>query len=124
MNYLAHELAAQGYDVLIPDLGPVFIGSDVEGAYDQRELWKAVVTELISAAQSPNDATGIALDDAGDITQGQVGLLIHSRSASMIEAAQEVFGNGLKSVMAYGPYYATETPRPLHRLYPMCPTCR
>lgn len=45
MNYLAHELAAQGYDVLIPDLGPVFIGSDVEGAYDQRELWKAVVTE-------------------------------------------------------------------------------
>lgn len=110
MNYLAHELAAQGYDVLIPDLGPVFIGLDVEGAYDQRELWKAVVTELISAAQSPNDATGITLDDAGDLSKGQVGLLVHSRSASMIEAAHEIFGDGLKSVMAYGPYYATETP--------------
>ncbi|EFG07795.1 Secreted protein [Streptomyces clavuligerus] len=36
-RYLAESLARKGYTALIPDLGPVWVGHEVKGAYDQVE---------------------------------------------------------------------------------------
>ncbi|WP_237187602.1 hypothetical protein [Rothia nasimurium] len=101
MNYLAADLAAQGYTVLIPDLAPAFIGVDATTPYSQAEAWTKVVQTLLEADSAASYLPQIDTD--------QVGLLVHSRSAGLITAANELLGDKLKGVMAFGSYFTTET---------------
>ncbi|MCS4485121.1 hypothetical protein NXS08_06530 [Gleimia sp. 6138-11-ORH1] len=110
MHYYAQFLAENGYTVIIPDLGGIFVGSDVQQPYDQRAMWKQSVGKFVDALKS--DSAGetniFGVEKLAKINFSNVGLLVHSRSAAMVEAAQELFGKTeVKSVLAYGPAYDT-----------------
>ncbi|GLF95859.1 hypothetical protein [Streptomyces yaizuensis] len=86
-RYLAESLARRGYASLIPDLGPIWVGHDVRGAYDQVEAVLKVFGEQ-------RDALARAVEDGGDTfgtrLRGRVdlrtaALVTHSRSAYAAE---------------------------------------
>ncbi|MDO5061356.1 MAG: hypothetical protein Q4D73_07005 [Actinomycetaceae bacterium] len=110
MNYYAQFLAEQGYTVIVPDLGGIFVGVDVKFPYDQHAMWKESVEKFVTGLKS--DGAGktqiFGVDKLGKIDFSKVGLLLHSRSGSVVEPAQEVFGKAsVKTVLAYGPSYDT-----------------
>lgn len=108
MVYLGEALAARGYAVVIPDLGGVFVGADVLAPYDQNAMWQEVVGKLADTleAAKAQDALGVQL--AAPVDKDNVGLVLHSRSGTVVDPAVELFGAGkVKSVFAYGPAYDT-----------------
>lgn len=110
MAYLGEELAQQGYAVLIPDLSTSWIGADVTVPYDQRQAWRQIVGRLTEAiardAQGGSKVFG-GLKTAA-IDQSRVGLVVHSRSASIVNTAVDFFGSrAVRAVLAYGPAYNT-----------------
>lgn len=110
MNYYAQFLAEQGYTVIVPDLGGIFIGVDVKHPYDQHAMWKESVEKFVSSLKSDTggETKIFGVDKLGKIDFSKVGLLLHSRSGSVVESAQEVFGkSSVKAVLAYGPSYDT-----------------
>lgn len=103
MAYLGEQLAQQGYAVMIPDLGGVFVGDDVHTPYDQAKLWQQVLGKFITHAKEQINTKAIAPVDFTN-----VGLFVHSRSGQMVDAAGQLFGkDSLKSVFAYAPAYDT-----------------
>lgn len=109
MSYLGEHLARQGYTVIIPDLGGVFIGADVTTPYDQGKMWQEVVGRFVDAIktdlQGTTDTFGV---DIAPVDWTKVGFFAHSRSGQMVDAAQQLFGkDNLKSVFAYAPAYDT-----------------
>ncbi|WP_175956822.1 dienelactone hydrolase family protein [Schaalia sp. Marseille-Q2122] len=109
MTYLGEALAAQGYAVVIPDLGGVFIGADTTAPYDQNAMWKEVVgglVDMVTDAGKARDVLGVTA--LPQVDASTVGMVAHSRSGMMVDSARELFGEEvLKSVFAYGPAYDT-----------------
>lgn len=103
MVYLGETLAKQGYAVVIPDLGRVYIGDDVNEPYNQARLWQKSAERFLAALKSP-DAT---LGKLPAVDFGRVGLLVHSRSALLVNHAHAWLGGALQGVLAYGPAYDT-----------------
>lgn len=110
MTYFATELAENGYTVVIPDLGGIFIGADLTEPYSQEKMWQDVVGKFISALEK--NAAGntnifkVPNLPTPDLTK--VGLFVHSRSGQIVNAAVELFGvENLRGVFAYGPAYDT-----------------
>lgn len=102
MTYLGEALAEQGYVSVIPDFGGVFIGVDVSEPYDQNKMWKAVVRRFVEDLKQDSNA----FPQSADLDS--VGLVLHSRSAAMVDSAVDVFGEGkVKSVFTYGAAYDT-----------------
>ncbi|MDO5099126.1 MAG: hypothetical protein Q4D85_10255 [Corynebacterium sp.] len=96
MYYLGEVLAEHGYATVIPDLGGIFSGADVESPYNQAEMWKQSVSALVEKLPKEN------------IDRTNVGLFAHSRSGTLVDAAVDLFGErNLRSVYAYGPGYDT-----------------
>ncbi|MDO4791279.1 MAG: hypothetical protein Q3999_02210 [Buchananella hordeovulneris] len=108
MVYLGEALAAQGYAVLIPDLGGIFIGADVVEPYDQNAMWRETVGRLAQALDERNAHEILGVKLSAPIDMANVGLVVHSRSGTIVEPAVELFGEGnIKTVFAYGPSYDT-----------------
>lgn len=110
MSYLGEHLAAQGYTVVIPDLGGIFIGSDLETPYSQTHMWSTAVKSFIDAITS--DSAGqtdiLGLKYAAPVDTSNVGLFVHSRSGMLVDTAAKLLGKEhLKSIFAYGPAYDT-----------------
>ncbi|MDO5076447.1 hypothetical protein [Corynebacterium sp.] len=104
MTYLGERLAEEGYAVVIPDLGGVFVGADVDQPYNQHAMWKDIVGKFIDAFE--DNTLGGPVAQAVD--RNAVGLVLHSRSGTAVEPAAELFGPGaVKSVFAFGPAYDT-----------------
>lgn len=114
MLYAAHSLAEAGYAVVIPDLGPTFHGMDLKDPYDQTALWSQIMTAFYNEVSGP--------EYADSIDANRVGLLVHSRSAELAHAAQEVFGSDhLMSIFAYAPAYDTFDPEAISPAPPDVP---
>lgn len=110
MIYLGDHLAEQGYTVLIPDLGAVYIGADLQQPYSQTAMWEDIVGGLMDSVRTDyvGQTTILGTDIVRPIDFETVGLVAHSRSGNVIESAMKVAGEGrLKSVFAYGPAYDT-----------------
>ncbi|WP_371151904.1 hypothetical protein [Buchananella felis] len=108
MVYLGEALAAQGYAVVIPDLGGVFVGADVTDPYDQNQMWKDAVGQLVGALNEDAAKETLGTELAAPVDLTRVGLVLHSRSGTLIEPAIELFGEGnVKGAFAYGPAYDT-----------------
>lgn len=110
MSYLGEHLAAQGYTVVVPDLGGIFIGADLEAPYSQTRMWSTTVKSFIDAIAS--DSVGqtdiLGLTYAAPVDTSSVGLFVHSRSGMLVDTAATLLGEEhLKSVFAYGPAYDT-----------------
>lgn len=102
MTYLGEALAAQGYVSVIPDFGGVFVGVDVSDPYDQNKMWKAVVSRFVEGLKQDSNRF------PQPVNLDSVGLVLHSRSAAMVDSAVDVFGEGkVKSVFTYGAAYDT-----------------
>lgn len=96
MIYLGEALAEHGYATVIPDLGGIFSGGDVESPYSQKQMWKQAVGALVEKLP------------AEKINRDTIGLFAHSRSGAFVDSAIELFGEGkLRSVYTYGPAYDT-----------------
>lgn len=107
MQYIGEHLAKLGFTVVIPDLAPAFIGLGVKEPYDQTLLWQHIISPFISTIEQTNggdDKLGTAIAPV-DLTN--IGLFVHSRSAQMTDTAKRLFGNHLKSILAYAPSYET-----------------
>lgn len=113
MQYLAADLAADGYAVLIPDLAPAWTGTEITTPYDQAKLWRQTVSHMLDAIAADAQTTGgesstnYRLTGLNAIDTGTVGLVLHSRSGGLIDTASDLLGDSLKGVLAYGPFYAT-----------------
>lgn len=109
MRYLGEHLAAQGYTVIIPDLGGIFIGADVEEPYNQQVMWQKLLNQFIDIIKSGQAEQMNKLGaKIAQVDFSKVGLLVHSRSAMLEQAAQDIFGKtNLRSIFAYGPAYDT-----------------
>lgn len=110
MAYYGKLLAEQGYTVVIPDVAGIFVGADVSHPYDQNAMWKQSVSKFVDSLKSDiagsTDVFGVK--DLPKVDFNNVGLLLHSRSGTVVEPALEVFGKDhVKSVFAYGPAYDT-----------------
>lgn len=107
---LAERLAEAGYSVLIPDVTGVFVGADVDKPYDQAKMWNSVIGKLVDAVTT--DTTGetdIFQSELADRIDTQtIGLMLHSRSASLANSAAEFLGaDKVKSILTYGGAYDT-----------------
>ncbi|MDO4685866.1 MAG: dienelactone hydrolase family protein [Corynebacterium sp.] len=110
MTYFGEKLAEQGYTVVIPDLGGVFVGTDVNDPYDQNAMWKEVIGKFVEVLRSDStDGTNtLGAQFAQPVDLNNVGLVVHSRSGTVTTPAIELFGSDkVKSVFAYGPAYDT-----------------
>ncbi|RRD44040.1 alpha/beta hydrolase family protein [Buchananella hordeovulneris] len=108
MTYLGQALASAGYTVLIPDLGGIFVGSDLTVPYDQHRLWRASVQQLLEAITRPTAAAELGVERVAPLDLRRVGLVTHSRSGTVVESAQQLFGpDNLRAVLAYAPAYDT-----------------
>lgn len=110
MTYLGEHLAEQGYSVLIPDLAAIWIGAETTQPYDQNAMWNDAVRALVDGLRSDMAGTttiyGTPL--AGHIDLDKIGLLVHSRSGTIVDTAISAFGKDhVQSVLAYGPSYDT-----------------
>ena len=113
MAYLGESLAEQGFAVLIPDLTAMWVGADLTQPYDQAAMWQQTVGTLTDAIR--DDAQGtthhFAPGAAATIDLSTVGMVMHSRSAALVDAAKSLFGaTKLRGVLAYGPAYDTFDP--------------
>lgn len=108
MTYLGQALAGAGYTVLIPDLGGIFVGSDLTAPYDQHHLWRTSVQQLLEKITRPNAAAELGVDSLAPLDLSRVGLVTHSRSGTVVEPARQLFGpDNLRAVVAYAPAYDT-----------------
>ena len=109
MVYLGEHLAKQGYTVIIPDLGGIFIGADVSEPYDQGAMWQQTVGNFVNAIKTDAEGkTNIFDVSLPPVDFSKVGLFVHSRSGQMVDAAQTLFGkDNLKGIFAYAPAYDT-----------------
>lgn len=110
MAYYGQLLAENGYTVIIPDVAGIFVGADVKQPYDQNAMWKQAVGKFADSLKSDiagsTDVFGVK--DLAKVDFNNVGLLVHSRSGTVVDPALEVFGKDkVKSVFAYGPAYDT-----------------
>ena len=105
MLYAAAALSQAGYAVAVPDLAAAFHGADEYEPYDQHELWSQIIGAFVAHAQH---------DAATEVDLHSVGLVVHSRSATMLSDAADAIaavpGASLGSVFAYGPAYDTYDP--------------
>lgn len=110
MRYYGEFLADHGYAVLIPDLGAAWVGEDTKEPYDQEKLWQKIVGKLVAGLKSDSQKTSNYFRGAATraINSDQVGLFLHSRSASLVAAATELLGaQAIRTIFAYGPSYDT-----------------
>ncbi len=110
MTYLGTALARRGYSVLIPDLGPLFVGADLTDPYDQPAGVQQVLGKLIDSAvaASAGERTPWGRGLRGDIDTSHVGLLAHSRSAAVagdLTRAWSRTSHPITSIMTYGGAY-------------------
>lgn len=113
MHYFGDALARQGYAVLIPDLGAAWIGGDVTQPYDQNLMWDQIMTRLIAPIQTKTEGVHnpYGLDAIAQIDLGSIGLVVHSRSGTIVDQAMKTLGEGrVKTVLAYAPAYDTLDP--------------
>lgn len=110
MTYLGVALARRGFSVLIPDLAPLYIGGDLDSPYDQRAGFLKTVQILtdtaLAASAGKTTRFGPPLDV--DLDTSRVGLLVHSRSAYLVNdlaAAWDGTVSPIASVLAYGGAY-------------------
>lgn len=110
MLYLADHLAENGYTVVVPDLGGIYVGGDLQSPYSQTAMWEDVVSTFLDSLRTDlSGATSVfGTDFARPANFENVGLFAHSRSGQIIESAMRVVGErNLKGVFAYGPAYDT-----------------
>lgn len=110
MTYLGESLAAQGYAVLIPDLSGIWVGSDVHKPYDQNAMWTDAVSKLVDAITTDANGTTTVygINGADKITRDKIGLVVHSRSGTIVDPAIALFGaQAVRGVLAYAPFYDT-----------------
>lgn len=110
MSYLGEHLASQGYTVLVPDLGGIFIGADVEAPYSQTRMWSEVIRTFTQAITTDSAGTTdlLGLSYASPVDTSTVGLFVHSRSGMLVDTAVQTLGkDALKGVFAYAPAYDT-----------------
>lgn len=107
MAYFGEALAERGYAVLIPDLTPLWVSGDESKPYSQKDMWTAIVKKLRDRiAAGASGSKDLGSDYKATIDFDQVGLVFHSRSAMMVDAAQHLFGKDkLMSAMGYGGSY-------------------
>lgn len=115
MTYLGEDLARKGYAVLIPDLAPLWIGASTSTPYDQVAGWHTIVGGLrdrVAAANRGRGAFGMTL--TGRIDTGRSALVVHSRSAYIVEPAVRAWRrtSPVASVVAYGPAATADDPAP------------
>ncbi|MER6911324.1 hypothetical protein ABT354_06600 [Streptomyces sp. NPDC000594] len=95
-RYAAEALAREGYTTLIPDLGPVWVGDQVEGAYDQVDAVLAVFGRqrdaLARAVAHGGDTFGIPL--RGRVDLRTAALVTHSRSGYAAEPMARRWASG------------------------------
>lgn len=113
MTYFGEALAVAGYAVLIPDLSGIWVGADVTEPYDQNAMWTDAVSKLVDAIGT--DAEGktqvYGIPNLNKITRNKVGLMVHSRSGTIVDPAIKLFSaDAVKGVLAYGPSYDTIEP--------------
>ena len=115
MTYLGEDLARKEYAVLIPDLAPLWIGASTSTPYDQVAGWHTIVGGLrdrVAAANRGRGAFGMTL--TGRIDTGRSALVVHSRSAYIVEPAVRAWRrtSPVASVVAYGPAATADDPAP------------
>ncbi len=110
MTYLGVSLARRGYSVLIPDLGPLYIGDNLADPYDQpagaAELLERLIDSAVAASAGERTRWGRGL--RGDIDASRVGLLAHSRSAAVASDLTRSWSAGshpIAAIMTYGGAY-------------------
>lgn len=110
MTHIGVELSRRGYSVLIPDLGPLYIGDDLTSPYDQPAGVRKVVGRLIDTAVSASAGKKTRMGSGlrGSIDASQVGLLAHSRSATLagdLTRGWSSSAHPIASLMTYGGGY-------------------
>ena len=110
MTYLGASLARRGYSVLIPDLGPLYIGDNLTDPYDQPAGAAKILEQLIdsAAAASAGQRTRWGRGLRGDIDASRIGLLAHSRSAAVARDLTRSWSGGphpIAAIMTYGGAY-------------------
>lgn len=115
MTYLGVDLARRGYAVLIPDLAPLWIGDETSAPYDQIAGWHQIVGGLrdrVAAAIRGRGGFGLTL--TGRIDAGRSALVVHSRSAYIVNPAVRAWRrtSPVASVFAYGPAATADDPAP------------
>lgn len=113
MSYLGVDLARQGYAVLIPDLSPLWIGGQTARPYDQIAGWQKIVggmRDRVAAANRGRGGFGTTL--TGRIDTSRSALVVHSRSAYIVEPAVKAWRrtSPVASVFAYGPASNVDDP--------------
>lgn len=110
MSYLAEHLANQGYSVVVPDLGAIYIGDDVETPYSQTRMWSESVSALVGAlvSDTKGETNLLGLTPSTPVDTSQIGMFVHSRSGMLTDTAIKLFGkSSIRSILAYGPAYDT-----------------
>ncbi len=112
MTYLGVALARRGYSVLIPDLGPTYIGGTLTDPYDQSAGVRTILDRLLGSAlaASAGERTPWGRGLEGDIDASHVGLLAHSRSAAVARDLTRAWSAGahpITTIMTYGGAYDT-----------------
>lgn len=107
MQYIGEHLAKLGFTVVIPDLAPAFIGLGVKEPYDQTLFWQDIISRFVSTIEQANGGDDKLGTTIAPVDLGNIGLFVHSRSAQMTDTAKRLFGNHLKSILAYAPSYET-----------------
>lgn len=110
MVYLATDLAAKGYSVLVPDLAPVYVGADTDQPYDQRAAVQQILDVMLTQvdAATRGQATRWGEDLAGVVDTSHIGLFAHSRSATIAGDLVSAMAGGehqVASVLVYGGAY-------------------
>lgn len=110
MTYLGKVLARRGFSVLIPDLGPLYVGSDLNVGYDQRRGFRQVTGRMVKSLHAASNGRGTAWGPGlvRRVDTGRIGLLAHSRSATIARRLVDAWADTthpIVSVMAYGGAY-------------------
>ena len=118
MTYWAQEMARQGYAVLLPDLGPLYVSGDYDTPYSQADGYARITTMLRDAAikASKGGSTRFGTGLEGKISSGKIAAFGHSRAALLTNRAMSTWakhGIQVASVMTYGGFYMAELDEPV-----------
>ncbi|HMM49795.1 MAG TPA: hypothetical protein PKE32_09340, partial [Miltoncostaeaceae bacterium] len=107
MAYLGVALARAGYAVLIPDLGPLYVGADIDRPYDQRVGFARTVAALVARARAGarGESTRWGGGLRGRIAPGGLAVIAHSRSGPVALATARTWWHSrhpVRSVLIYG----------------------
>lgn len=110
MTYLGVAMAKRGFSVLIPDLGPLYIGGDLDDPYDQGTGLARSLDRLVGALERANAGKRTRWGHGlrGDIDTSRLGLLAHSRSAPLASGLIRSWKDSahpITTLMTYGGFY-------------------